>query len=55
MTGRLPSEVEEALWDGVARGLLTADGFLLTSAHVVAGRDRTGRQRGGVDAGQHLM
>ena len=24
---RLPSEVENALWDGVARGLLTADGF----------------------------
>ena len=27
VTGRLPSEVEEALWDGVARGLVTADGF----------------------------
>jgi ATP-dependent Lhr-like helicase len=26
-TGRLPIEVEEGLWDGVARGLLTADGF----------------------------
>ncbi|MFN0090059.1 MAG: DEAD/DEAH box helicase [Acidimicrobiales bacterium] len=26
-TGRLPSEVEDALWDGVARGLVTADGF----------------------------
>ena len=26
-TGRLPGEIEEALWDGVARGLLTADGF----------------------------
>ena len=24
---RLPSEVESALWDGVSRGLLTADGF----------------------------
>ncbi len=24
---RLPAEVETALWDGVARGLLTADGF----------------------------
>jgi ATP-dependent Lhr-like helicase len=24
---RLPTEVENALWDGVARGLLTADGF----------------------------
>jgi ATP-dependent helicase Lhr and Lhr-like helicase len=27
MTGRLPGEIEDALWDGVARGLLTADGF----------------------------
>ena len=27
LTGRLPSEIEEALWDGVARGLVTADGF----------------------------
>jgi ATP-dependent Lhr-like helicase len=27
LAGRLPSEVEEALWDGVARGLITADGF----------------------------
>lgn len=24
---RLPTEIEEGLWDGVARGLLTADGF----------------------------
>ncbi|MGH3222362.1 MAG: Lhr family helicase, partial [Streptosporangiaceae bacterium] len=27
LTGRLPGEVEEALWEGVARGLVTADGF----------------------------
>jgi ATP-dependent Lhr-like helicase len=27
ITRRLPREVEEALWDGVARGLVTADGF----------------------------
>jgi ATP-dependent helicase Lhr and Lhr-like helicase len=26
-TGRLPAEIEEGLWDGVARGLVTADGF----------------------------
>jgi ATP-dependent helicase Lhr and Lhr-like helicase len=26
-TGRLPTEIEEGLWDGVARGLVTADGF----------------------------
>jgi ATP-dependent helicase Lhr and Lhr-like helicase len=27
VTGRLPTEVEEGLWDGVARGLVAADGF----------------------------
>jgi len=27
LTGRLPHEVDKALWDGVARGLVTADGF----------------------------
>jgi ATP-dependent helicase Lhr and Lhr-like helicase len=27
MTHRLPTEVEEGLWDGVARGLITADGW----------------------------
>ncbi len=27
LTSRLPYEVDEALWDGVARGLITADGF----------------------------
>ena len=27
LTGRLPDEVDEALWDAVARGLVTADGF----------------------------
>jgi ATP-dependent helicase Lhr and Lhr-like helicase len=27
LTGRLPAEVDEALWDAVARGLVTADGF----------------------------
>jgi ATP-dependent Lhr-like helicase len=26
-TGRLPAEVDEALWEGVAQGLITADGF----------------------------
>ncbi len=26
-TGRLPTDIERGLWDGVARGLLTADGF----------------------------
>jgi ATP-dependent helicase Lhr and Lhr-like helicase len=27
VTGRLPAEIDEALWEGVARGLVTADGF----------------------------
>ena len=27
ITKRLPTEVEEGLWDGVARGLISADGF----------------------------
>ena len=27
VTGRQPAEIEDALWDGVARGLITADGF----------------------------
>jgi ATP-dependent helicase Lhr and Lhr-like helicase len=27
ITHRLPTEVEEGLWDGVARGLITSDGF----------------------------
>jgi ATP-dependent helicase Lhr and Lhr-like helicase len=27
VTHRLPTDVEEGLWDGVARGLVTADGF----------------------------
>jgi ATP-dependent Lhr-like helicase len=27
ITGCLPTEIEDGLWDGVARGLVTADGF----------------------------
>ena len=27
LTGRLPDDVDDALWDAVARGLVTADGF----------------------------
>ncbi len=40
ITRRLPGEVEEALWDAVARGLVTADGFqavrALLSRRIVA-------------------
>jgi ATP-dependent helicase Lhr and Lhr-like helicase len=51
-TGRLPGEVEEALWDGVARGLVTADGFravrslLQRGAAAAALRPRRGLRRG---------
>ena len=41
MTGRMPSEVAEALWDGMARGLLTADGFQAVRA-LLSGRGRLG-------------
>ncbi|MCU1490098.1 MAG: associated domain protein, partial [Acidimicrobiaceae bacterium] len=39
-TGRLPVEVGEALWDGVARGWLTADGFAAVRS-LLAGRYRS--------------
>ena len=40
---RLPSEVEAALWDGVSRGLLTADGFSAVRRLLVS--RRLGRSR----------
>ncbi len=43
-TNRLPEDVERALWDGVSRGLLTADGFGAIRARVA------GSGRGGADA-----
>jgi len=39
-TGRLVTDLESALWDGVARGLLTADGFAAIRSLV---EGRTGR------------
>jgi ATP-dependent Lhr-like helicase len=42
MTGRMPGEVAEALWDGMARGLLSADGFAAVRA-LLAGRGRWAR------------
>ena len=38
LTRRLPSEVETALWDGVARGLITADGFAAVRALLIGRR-----------------
>ena len=47
VTGRLPYEVEEALWDGVARGLVTADGFrAVRSLLRRGGRDNAFGRRG---------
>ena len=37
-TRRLPSEVEAGLWDGVARGLVTADGFAAVRGLLVGRR-----------------
>jgi ATP-dependent Lhr-like helicase len=52
VTRRLPGEVEEALWDAVARGLVTADGFqavrsLLFPKRMVRTADRRRLRRGG--------
>jgi ATP-dependent Lhr-like helicase len=55
-TGRLPEDVERALWDGVARGILTADGFGAIRARVDkrgsgrAGGERLSRLRRGLQA-----
>ncbi len=51
-TGRLPTEIEEGLWDGVARGIVTADGFnavrsLLNARTRFARRRRRSRDRRG--------
>ena len=45
-TGRLPLEVADALWDGVARGLLTSDGFSALR-HLLAGRYRSSSRSSG--------
>jgi ATP-dependent Lhr-like helicase len=39
LTGRLPAEVDEGLWDLVARGLVTADAFSAVRA-LLSARDR---------------
>jgi ATP-dependent helicase Lhr and Lhr-like helicase len=45
-TGRLPAEVEEALWDGVARGLVTADGFRAVRSLLQRGGGAAARRPG---------
>jgi ATP-dependent helicase Lhr and Lhr-like helicase len=44
-TGRLATDLEQALWDGVARGLLTADGFAAIRALVEGPRKPAGPTR----------
>jgi len=51
-TGRLPVEIEEALWDGVARGLITADGFHAVRSLLSARERWNRRQRGGGRSGR---
>jgi ATP-dependent Lhr-like helicase len=46
VTGRPPTEVEEGLWDGVARGLVTADGWGAVRS-LLRGRSRIARRRPG--------
>jgi ATP-dependent Lhr-like helicase len=51
ITHRLPTEIEEGLWDGVARGLIAADGFnavrsLLHARTRFARRQRRDRRTG---------
>jgi ATP-dependent helicase Lhr and Lhr-like helicase len=51
ITRRLPTEVEEGLWDAVARGIVTADGFgtvrsLLFRRNVARASSRRGLRRG---------
>jgi ATP-dependent Lhr-like helicase len=60
-TNRLPDDIDRALWDGVARGLVTSDGFGAIRARVTGGngaetrrlsRLMRGGSRPGVGAGR---
>ena len=44
-TGRLPDEVAEGLWDGVTRGLVTADGFAPVRALFEQRSESSGERR----------
>jgi ATP-dependent Lhr-like helicase len=51
VTNRLPSEIEDGLWDGMARGMITADGWgairsLLHARTRFARRQRSNRRPG---------
>src|SRR6185503_20820555 len=44
-TNRLPEDIERALWDGVARGLVMSDGFGAIRARVEHGKRTTEGRR----------
>ncbi len=52
-TGRLPIQVEEGLWDLVARGLAAADGFQSLRS-LLGARERSARDRGRPSARRRL-
>jgi ATP-dependent Lhr-like helicase len=51
VTGRPPAEVDRALWDGVARGLVTADGFRAVRALLRRGSRQSFAQPRGLRRG----
>jgi ATP-dependent Lhr-like helicase len=51
LTGLPPDEIDQALWDGVARGLVTADGFRAVRALLRRGTRRTFPQPRGLRRG----
>src|SRR5260370_42652772 len=44
-TSRLPEDIERAVWDGVARGLIMSDGFGAIRARVANGKRTTDVRR----------
>jgi ATP-dependent Lhr-like helicase len=51
VTGRSPLEIDQALWDGVARGLVTADGFRAVRSLLRRGSRQAVPQRRGLRRG----
>jgi ATP-dependent Lhr-like helicase len=51
VTGRQPDEIDQALWDAVARGLVTADGFRAIRSLLRRGRRQPFPQRRGLRRG----
>jgi ATP-dependent helicase Lhr and Lhr-like helicase len=51
VTGRSPAEIDQGLWDGVARGLITADGFRAIRSLLRRGSRQQFPQRRGLRRG----